>query len=476
MKDQTVSDVTNIVLQHVDNTWGEARDRLFDLLRIPSISTQKSHKEDCRKAARWLSQQLEELGFSASLREVEWAEPGHPMVVAHDNDLSKKQADKQTHVLFYGHYDVQPTDPDHLWDTNPFEPCVKTDSTGRQVIVARGASDDKGQVMTFIEACRAWKAVHGSLPVAVSVLLEGEEESGGENLLPFLKAHADELKADIALICDTAMPDRTTPAITASLRGTVAEEIELIAASHDLHSGMYGNAAANPAFLLCKLLSGLRDENGRVTLPNFYDGIIEPNAETRAQWKELFTDDAALLGEVGLSVAAGEKGYSAVEQTWCRPSFEVNGISGGYQDEGFKTVIPARASAKISFRLVPGQDPLKIRDSFRAYIRNALPEDVEVKFTPHGASAGFAVSKESPFLPAALDALSAEWGKKAVMAGCGGSIPVAEEVRAALEMDALMIGFAQADDRIHSPNEQYGFDSFYHGIRSWVRILAALAR
>lgn len=464
------------VLQYVDGNREAALERLMALLRIPSISTQKSHRDDCRRAAGWLVRELQELGFSAGLREVSWAEPGHPMVVGHDERNVGKVKSGQRHVLFYGHYDVQPTDPDALWKTDPFEPCIREDEAGRKVIVARGASDDKGQVMTFIEACRAWKAVHGDLPVAVSFLLEGEEESGGENLLPFLKANRDEMRADVALICDTAMPDRKTPAITTSLRGTVAEEVELVAASQDLHSGMYGNAAANPAFLLCQLISSLRDEEGRITLPGFYDGVSLPDEQTRQQWRELYPDDSALLGEVGLSRAAGEQGFSAIEQTWCRPSFEVNGFKGGYQDDGFKTVIPSRASAKLSFRLVPGQDPVKIREAFRAHVRRALPEDVDVTFTSHGASAGFSVSRDSECLPAALSALSEEWGRQAVMTGCGGSIPVAEEVREALGMDALMIGFAQADDRIHSPNEQYGLDSFHHGIRSWVRILAALAR
>ncbi len=464
------------VLRYVESNGDAALERLCDLLRIPSISTQKHHTDDCRKAAGWLVDELRGLGFTASLREVSWAEPGHPMVVGHDEANEEKVKSGQTHVLFYGHYDVQPTDPEVLWNTDPFQPCLKETDDGRKVIVARGASDDKGQVMTFIEACRAWKAVHGELPVAVSFLLEGEEESGGENLLPFLKANQEELQADVALICDTAMPDRKTPAITTSLRGTVAEEIELVAACQDLHSGMYGNAAANPAFLLCQIISSLRDEQGRVTLPGFYDGVTEPNEQVRAQWRALYPDDAALLEGVGLSQAAGERGFSAIEQTWCRPSFEVNGLTGGYQDDGFKTIIPARASAKLSFRLVPGQDPLKIRESFRAYVRAALPEDVDVVFTSHGASPGFAVNGESPFLLATLEALGAEWGQRAVMTGCGGSIPVAEEIREALGMDALMVGFAQADDRIHSPNEQYGLDSFFHGIRSWVRILAALAR
>lgn len=459
------------VLEYMDAHIEQARERLFSLLRIPSISTQPHHGADCRQAATWLRDDLRSLGMKADLREVTWAKPGHPMVVAH----SAAPNEGGPHVLFYGHYDVQPTDPDHLWETPPFEPHVIKDETGRSVIVARGASDDKGQVMTFIEACRAWKAVHGVLPLKVSLLLEGEEESGGENLLPFLKENAQELKADVALICDTAMPDKDTPAVTTSLRGTVAEEIEITAATRDLHSGMYGNAAANPIAILCQVLSALRDQDGRVTLPHFYDGVTIPDEQTRQQWRQLYPDDQALLDGTGLSIAAGEKDFSAVEQTWCRPSCEINGISGGYEGEGFKTVLPAKAKAKVSFRLVPGQDPHRIRESFRAYVRQHIPADVRVDFISYGGSTGFAISQGSAFLPAVLKALTDEWQKEAVKIGSGGSIPVAQEVREALGMEALMVGFAQADDRIHSPNERYGVESFYHGIRSWIRILAECA-
>lgn len=456
------------VLNHIDADSENAVGRLFELLRIPSISTQPAHAADCRAAAEWFRKDLASLGFSSSTREVKWAAPGHPMVVAHGEG-------EGTHVLFYGHYDVQPTDPENLWRAPAFEPQLVTDASGRKVIVARGASDDKGQVMTFLEACRAWKEVHGSLPVRVSVLLEGEEECGGSNLLPFLKENAAELKADVALVCDTAMADRRTPGITTSLRGMMADEVLIECASHDLHSGVYGNAAANPIALLCNVLATLRDSDGRVTLPGFYDGVKVPDDATRAQWRELFPNDSALLEEAGLSIAAGEKGFTAVEQTWCRPSCEINGISGGYEGEGFKTVLPAKAMAKVSFRLVPGQNPDLIREAFRAHVRALLPADATVTFTPHGGSPGFEVSNGSAYLSPALNALGDEWGVPAVTMGCGGSIPVAGEVREALGLDALMVGFAQADDRIHSPNEQYGLDSFHKGTRSWARILAALA-
>ncbi|GBR71774.1 M20/M25/M40 family metallo-hydrolase [Gluconobacter kanchanaburiensis] len=467
------SGTLDAVLQNVDANLDTSVSSLFEILRIPSISTQPAHAADCRKAAAWMQQALENLGMTATLRDVHWAAPGHPMVVGHDAAAEGK--DERPHVLFYGHYDVQPTDPETLWNAPPFDPRLIEDASGRKVIVARGASDDKGQVMTFLEACRAWKDVTGSLPVRVSVLLEGEEECGGANLYPFLKENVAELKADVVLVCDTSMADRNTPGITTSLRGMMAEEVVIQCASHDLHSGLYGNAAANPIAVLCQALATLRTADGGVTLPGFYDGIREPAAATRAQWSHLFPDDASLLHEAGLAIAAGEKGYSAIEQTWCRPSCEINGISGGYEGEGFKTVLPAKAMAKVSFRLVPGQDPDRIRETFRAHIRAALPQDATVTFTAHGGSPGFEVSRDSRFLGLALKALSDEWGVPAATVGSGGSIPVAGEVRDALGLDALMIGFAQNDDRIHSPNEQYGLDSFHKGIRSWVRVLAALA-
>ncbi|MCQ9156282.1 M20/M25/M40 family metallo-hydrolase [Acidomonas methanolica] len=458
--------LTEDVLSHADAAQPEALERLFALLRIPSISAQPRHAEECRAAAQWLRDDLAAIGFDARVADT----PGHPMVVAHD--VGKPGL---PHVLFYGHYDVQPVDPLSLWSSDPFAPAIVTEEDGRQVIVARGASDDKGQLMTFIEACRAWKQVHGDLPLNVSVLIEGEEESGGANLLPFLKAHAAELGAGLALICDTDMPNRTTPAITTALRGLVGEEVVIQCADRDLHSGMYGNAARNPIELLCTILATIRDETGRVTLPGFYDDVQLPSESQRKQWRALFPDDSVLLGPVGLSEAAGEDGFTAIEQVWCRPSFEINGISGGYEEDGFKTVLPAKAMAKISFRLVPGQDPQRIRAAFRERVAGLLPPDATVTFSAHGASSGFAVPQDGPDLRRALDALGEEWGVPAVATASGGSIPVVAEVKEALGIDSLLIGFAQSDDRIHSPNEQYGVENFRKGVRSWVRVLAALA-
>ncbi|ODT80043.1 MAG: hypothetical protein ABS76_17795 [Pelagibacterium sp. SCN 64-44] len=461
----TSPNIIDTVLESVDSGLEQSLERLFALLRIRSISTDPAYAGQCREAADWLASELGGLGFAAAARPT----PGHPVVVAHGPDQAGP------HVLFYAHYDVQPVDPLDLWHTDPFEPVIQ-ERNGRKVIVARGASDDKGQMLTFIEACRAWKAATGSLPVRVSLLLEGEEESGGKNLPPFMRDNAEELKADIALVCDTDMWDRQTPSITTMLRGLVADEVEIIAADKDLHSGMFGNAARNPNQLLAEIIASLRAPDGSVTLPGFYDDVAEIGPALKAQWAGLGFDEKKFLGDVDLSVPAGEQGRSVLEQLWARPTCEINGMSGGYTGDGFKTVIPARASAKISFRLVSGQDPAKIRAAFRAHVQSMLPADVSVKFTPHGGSPAITVPADGEFLRQALGGLSAEWGKQAVITGAGGSIPVVGDFKSILGLDTLLIGFAHVDDQIHSPNEKYDLESFHRGIRSWARVLGALAQ
>ncbi len=458
------SETIDKVLQNVDAGLDKSLERLFDLLRIKSISTDPAYAAECQKAAGWIADELNGLGFDASARPT----PGHPVVVAHGPEQTGP------HVLFYAHYDVQPVDPLNLWHSDPFEPQI-VEKDGHKIIVARGASDDKGQMLTFIEACRAWKEATGSLPIRISLMLEGEEESGGKNLPPFMKENAEELKADIALVCDTDMWDRQTPSITTMLRGLVADEVEIIAADKDLHSGMFGNAARNPNQLLAEIIASLRAPDGSVTLPGFYDDVAEISPEVKAQWAGLGFDEKAFLGAVDLSVPAGEQGRSVLEQLWARPTCEINGMSGGYIGDGFKTVIPARASAKISFRLVSGQDPAKIRAAFRAHVESMLPDDVTVKFTPHGGAPAITVPAEGEFLGQALSGLTDEWGKQAVITGSGGSIPVVGEFKSILGLDTLLIGFAQVDDQIHSPNEKYDLDSYHRGIRSWVRVLGALA-
>ncbi len=461
--------MTNLlpVLDHAAANVPAALERLFDLVRIKSISTDPAYKADVRRGAEWLVSELRTLGFDATVRDT----AGHPMVVAHHEGAS---ADAP-HVLFYGHYDVQPVDPLELWEHDPFEPAVRDIGGGRRIITGRGTSDDKGQLMTFVEACRAYKETAGTLPCKVTILFEGEEESGSPSLKPFLEANAAELKADYALVCDTNMWDAETPAISAGLRGLVGEEVVVKAADRDLHSGYFGGAAANPIHILADILAGLHDRDGRVTLKGFYDGVEETPAEIKATWDKLGQTAEKFLGEIGLAVPSGEKNRSVLELTWARPTAEVNGIIGGYTGDGFKTVIAAEAAAKVSFRLVGKQDPGKIRDAFRAYVRAKIPADCSVSFHAHGGSPAIQLPYDSPLLNKAKDALSQEWPQPAVMVGMGGSIPIVGDFQKMLGMESLLVGFGLSDDRIHSPNEKYELRSFEKGIRSWVRILSALA-
>ncbi|TKT76278.1 M20/M25/M40 family metallo-hydrolase [Aquamicrobium sp. LC103] len=465
MTDNATSSPLEKALARADANLDGSLERFFDLLRIKSISTDPAYKDDCEAAARWLAGQLAELGFDASVRPT----GGQPMVLAHEKSAAG------THVLFYGHYDVQPVDPLGEWNSDPFEPKLAPAENGDTHIVARGASDDKGQLLTFVEACRAWREANGALPLPVSILLEGEEEAGSRNLGPFLDATQDELKADVVLVCDTDMWDDQTPAITLMMRGLCGVEIEIEAASRDLHSGVYGGAARNPLQVMATILAGLRDTDGRILLEGFYEGVEELPSQIKELWERLPFDEEAFLNKVGLSVPAGETGRSVLEQIWARPTFEINGITGGYGGEGFKTVIPARASAKVSFRLVGQQDPVRICETFRAYVEARLPADCALRFTVHSSSRATTVSTQNPYLAPTLEALTQEWETEAALSGGGGSIPVINEFKNRLGMDALLVGFARFDNRVHSPNEKYDLSSYRKGIRSWIRILAALS-
>ncbi len=451
------------VLARIDTDLPASLDRLMQLLRIPSISTDPAFKADCATAADWLVEDLKSLGFDASARTT----PGHPMVVGHGGTGDK-------HLLFYGHYDVQPVDPLNLWDRDPFDPEIQDTPKGR-VIRARGAADDKGQLMTFLEACRAWKAVYGSLPGKLTIFLEGEEESGSPSLIPFMQANAAELRADIALICDTGLFDDKTPAITTMLRGLVGEEMTIHAANKDLHSGSYGGAAANPIRVLAKILGNMTDARGHITIPHFYDGVTELPDAIRAQWQSLSFDHAQFLGDVGLSIPQGEQDRTPLEMLWSRPTAEINGIWGGYTGDGFKTVLPAQAHAKVSFRLVGDQDPAAISANFRTWVEAQLPGDCSVEWKAHGNSPAGVMSIDNPAFEVARQALTDEWQVPAAYIGCGGSIPIAGYFKTYLGMDAMLIGFGRDDDQIHSPNEKYDLECFHKGIRSWARVLAKLS-
>jgi acetylornithine deacetylase/succinyl-diaminopimelate desuccinylase-like protein len=456
------------VLSQADANFETSLDRLYDLLRIESVSTDPAHAPHCRRAAEWLVAHLGGLGFEASVRETQ----GHPMVVGHYAPAVSSH--NAPHVLFYGHYDVQPVDPIELWTTPPFKP-QRIGGNGAERIVARGAADDKGQLMTFVEAARAWIDTTGGLPVRVTVLFEGEEECGSPSLGPFLDANAGELEADVALVCDTNMWDADTPAITTRLRGLLMEEVVVTGPAMDLHSGLYGGPAHNPIHILARIVAALHDADGRVTVPGFYDGVAELSGDLRAQWDSLGFDEKAFLGEIGQTSAAGETALGAIEKVWARPTCDVNGIVAGYTGEGTKTVIPSRAMAKVSFRLVGRQNPRAIRAAFRDFVRARLPRGCSVEFVGHGASGAIEIPEDNPHLARAAAALEAEFARAPVMMGCGGSIPIVGSFRSVLGMDSLLIGFGLNDDRIHSPNEKYNLSSYRHGIRSWARILGALA-
>jgi acetylornithine deacetylase/succinyl-diaminopimelate desuccinylase-like protein len=464
----SVAQALPAVLDRIDADLEKSLDRLFDFLKIQSISTDPGYKQQCRKAAEFVANDLASIGFDANLRPTD----GHPVVVGKSGDGRRNGVPR---VLFYGHYDVQPVDPVNLWETPPFEPRVATGPDGRKMIVARGASDDKGQLMTFVEACRAFKVVTGALPLPITMMIEGEEECGSNHLFGFLRDNAAELSQDLALVCDTSMWDTRTPAITTSLRGLVYEEVKIACADRDLHSGIFGGAAQNPLRVLARILGALHDQNGRVAIPGFYNGVKELPAAAKADLNRLKLTAKEFLGGVGLKAPAGEKNRTLIEQITTRPTAEINGLIGGYTGEGAKTVIPSQAIAKVSFRLVGSQDPKKIRDAFRAFVRARLPADAKVEFTNFGMAPAISLPFDNPALAMARAALSAEWARKAVAVGEGGSIPIVADFKRVLGMDTLMVGFALDDDRVHSPNEKYDLTSFHKGTRSWARVLASLA-
>jgi acetylornithine deacetylase/succinyl-diaminopimelate desuccinylase-like protein len=453
------------VLNRIDQEIDHSVERLFALLRIASVSTDPAFKDQCRAAAEHVAADLKSIGFEATVRPT----AGHPVVVGKSNSAAGPR------VLFYGHYDVQPVDPLSQWKTPPFEPRIETLPDGRKIIVARGACDDKGQAMTFIEACRAFKAVTGKLPLPITMMIEGEEECGSKNLFGFVRDNAAEFKLDLALVCDTAMWDQKTPAVTTSLRGLVYEDVKITCADRDLHSGVFGGAAQNPLRLLSRILGEMWDDKGRVTIPSFYDGVKELPADIKADLKGLDLTAEKFLGPIGLKKPAGEQDRMLIEMVTTRPTAEINGIIGGYTGEGAKTVIPGEASAKVSFRLVGEQDPEKIRDAFRAFVRARLPADCKVEFGNFGLAPPLQLSFDNPALTKARAVLADEWGHKAIAVGAGGSIPIVADFKNVLGMDSLLVGFALDDDRVHSPNEKFDLTCYHKGIRSWARILDALS-
>ncbi|MDP5215983.1 M20/M25/M40 family metallo-hydrolase [Ruegeria sp. 2205SS24-7] len=452
------------VLARIDDDLPKATERLMELLRIPSISTDPAYTENCDQAADWLVRDLQSNGIQAEKRTT----PGHPMVVGHVGDSGP-------HLLFYGHYDVQPVDPLELWQRAPFDPDLHETENGT-IIRGRGSSDDKGQLMTFVEACRAWKAVHGELPCRITFFFEGEEESGSPSLVPFLEAHKVELKADLALVCDTSMVSRGVPSIAAQLRGMLKDEFTLIGPRIDLHSGHYGGPGLNPLREISRIIASFHDpESGRVAVEGFYEGVHEVPADQLRQWQNCGFDEEEYLSSVGYSQPHGETGYSTLEQQWARPTLEINGIWGGYNGAGSKTVIPSEAHCKLTCRLVGDMDPDALRRNIRKHVEDRLAPDTKVVWDNDlEGSRASVMNIHRPEFEAARGALSDEWDREAVFTGMGGSIPVVGFFKDILGMDAMLIGYANEDDAIHSPNEKYDLKSFHKGIRSWARVLDAL--
>jgi len=449
------------VLAEIDQNRARCVEALKEFLRIPSVSTKPEQTPDMRRCAGWLAEQIRAVGLEAGVEEG----GGHPVVLARN----ERRAGRPT-VLFYGHYDVQPPEPLEQWTTPPFEP------TERQgAIYARGACDDKGQVWAHVEALRAWQK-HGGLPVNIVMLIEGEEEIGSDHLDQFLEKRKAELKADVAVISDTGQFARGLPAITYGLRGLVYMEVFVSGASHDLHSGMYGGAVPNPANVLCELMASLHLPDGRVNIPGFYDDVVPLTVEERQQWARLPFDEAAYIRELQVPGLCGESGFTSLERAWGRPTCDINGLSGGYEGPGAKTIIPSTALAKVSMRLVPNQDPHKIRAAFEDALRRRCPKTVTIKFASHGLGGPVMVPMNGPAMKLARSAVKRGFGTEPVMIREGGSIPVVAQIKSVLGMDSLLVGFALPDDRVHSPNEKFDLDALYKGCRTAAALYDELSR
>ena len=445
-------------------TWVETHrqrllDELFDLIRIPSISTLPEHAGDVRRAAQFTADKLR----LAGLENVEIIETeGHPLVYA-----DWLHAPGKPTVLCYGHYDVQPADPLDLWLTPPFEPTVRNGN-----IYARGAVDDKGQFYMHVKALEGLMALNGKFPVNIKVLIEGEEEIGGKSISKYVPAHRDKLAADVALVSDTALYAEGLPTLCIGLRGLVYMEIVAKGPSRDLHSGLYGGAAPNAVFGLIELLAKMKDADGRIQIPGIYDDVAEPAAEELASWQSLpFSEAAMLRDEVGATALTGEPGRTVLERVWSRPTLEVHGIAGGFTGAGAKTVIPATATAKVSLRLVPNQDPAQVVEAVKAFVAQSTPKGIEceVKILSHGP--GLMVDPNHPAMDVAAKAFAATMGKPTVFTRSGGSIPIVGEFHQYLGIPTVLMGFGLPDDGLHSPNEKYKLDNYYLGIRTVAHFL-----
>jgi len=436
---------------------------LKELLRIPSVSTLPQHKDDVRRAAKFIVDELKRIGFQ-TVELINTA--GHPLVYAEWLKASGKPT-----VLCYGHYDVQPPDPLDEWKTPPFEP---TERNGN--IYARGAVDDKGQMYMHVKALEAlFKAGNGALPLNVKVLIEGEEEVGGEAIAKYVKENPARLKADFALVSDTEMFAPELPTLNVGLRGLIYTELEATGAKVDLHSGMYGGVAPNPFFALIQIISKLKDDHGQILIPHFYDRVQRPSKEEVEAWKSLpFSEKEYLEHEVGSKELTGEPGFSVQERTWSRPTLEVHGMPGGFIGAGAKTVIPARASAKVSMRLVPEMRPEEIFKLYSDYVMSLVPRGISLNIKCYSMGEAIVIRTDNRFVKASTDAMKEVFGKETVFIRSGGSIPIVAEFEKHLKIPSVMMGFGLPDDNLHAPNEKFHIANFYRGIESIVRFLQKL--
>ncbi|MDX1666509.1 MAG: dipeptidase [Saprospiraceae bacterium] len=446
------------VLNHIEKNKTRYLEELKDLLRIPSVSADPQYREDVKKAARMVAEHLEKAGADeARVCETD----GHPIVYA-----EKMVNEEAPTVLVYGHYDVQPPDPLDLWDSGPFEPVIKkTDTHPEGAIYARGACDDKGQMFMHIKALEAMDA-EGQLPCNIKFMIEGEEEVGSEHLGKFCRRNRDMLACDVVLISDTALISKETPSITVGLRGLSYVEVEVRGPNRDLHSGVYGGAVANPINILCQMIASLQDENNRITIPGFYDDVVEVSERVREAMKKVPFDLEQFKKDLDIGSVHGEAGYTTLERTSIRPTLDVNGIWGGYTGEGAKTVLPSVARAKISMRLVPRQDPDQITALFSRHFQDIAPPSVEVEVKPHHGGSPVVTPIDTPEYKAAHLAMKDTFGKEPIPLRTGGSIPIVALFEEVLGVKSVLMGFGLDSDAIHSPNEHFGLFNFYKGIET----------
>ena len=437
-------------------------DDLTQLLRIASVSADPAHAADVRRAAEWMTEHFRQLGLETQLIET----AGHPLVVAESPPVPGKPI-----ALVYGHYDVQPPDPLDEWITPPFEPTVRNGN-----IVARGATDDKGQMLTHVHSVAAWLKTAGRLPIQVKFLIEGEEEIGSVHLEPFVAANRARLACDCAVISDCAQFAPGVPAITYGLRGIAYYELRLFGPRQDLHSGTFGGGVTNPANALVAMLAALKDEHGRVQVPGFYDDVLPLTDAERRQYAELPFDDDQFAAQIGVEAVSGEHGYTTLERRWARPTCDINGLTSGYQSEGAKTVLPARASAKFSFRLVPNQDPAKLSAALREFFASRLPAGIRMELIDYHGAPGVVVPLESPYIAAAAAAIEAGFGRRPVFVREGGSIPIVNTFTRELGTDVLLLGWGQNDDNTHSPNEKFSLADYHCGTRASAYLWSELAK